>query len=68
MANISHQQRSVIDSNKALWAGIVFSFVFTAIIWFVRPFMSEVTFLPDEGPAWYYWQLAEPTAITRATA
>jgi hypothetical protein len=56
------------SSNQALWAGIIFSFAFTALIWLVRPFMPQIEFLPDTGVAWYYWQLPEATFGSRASA
>ncbi len=52
----------------ALWAGILFSFVFTAIIWWAGPWLLSFPRLPDAGASWYYWQLAEPTFWSRATA
>ncbi|MCG8353465.1 MAG: hypothetical protein MI924_37340 [Chloroflexales bacterium] len=51
-----------------LWGGILFSFVFTGIIWLAGSWLTNVQRLPDAGPSWYYWQLAEPTFWTRATA
>lgn len=45
--------------------GIVFSFVFTALIYAAAPRLEAFPKLPDEGPAWYYWKLAEPTLASR---
>ncbi|MCA0458729.1 MAG: hypothetical protein LCI00_32545 [Chloroflexi bacterium] len=52
---------------RAMWWGVGFAFVFTAIIFIAGPLLDPVraTLLPDQGPSWYYWKLAEPTAITR---
>lgn len=57
-----------LQSNRVLWLGIGFSFAFTALIWLVRPFLPQIDFLPDSGASWYYWQLAEPTFWSRASA
>jgi hypothetical protein len=62
------KQENVLSANKALWAGIIFSFVFTGVIWLVRPLMPQIEFLPDQGFAWYYWKLPEPTFWSRASA
>jgi hypothetical protein len=52
----------------ALWAGIAFSLVFTAIIWWAGQRLEAVKLLPDQGVAWYYWKLPAPTFWTRLTA
>ena len=52
----------------ALWGGIAFSLVFTALIWWAGQRLQSVPHLPDQGAAWYYWQLPNPTFWTRATA
>jgi len=52
----------------ALWGGILFALVFTFIIWAAAPRLEAFPKLPDEGPAWYYWKLAEPTVASRLSA
>ena len=52
----------------ALWGGVLFSALFTALIWFPGPRLEAVPLLPDQGASWYFWQLPEPTVLTRATA
>jgi hypothetical protein len=52
----------------ALVLGIIFSFVFTGIIWLAGARLDSVPLLPDQGAAWYYWKLPEPTFWTRFTA
>ena len=52
----------------ALWGGIAFSLVFTALIWWAGSRLDSVSLLPDEGASWYYWKLPEPTFWSRATA
>ena len=56
------------DAYRALWGGIIFSFLFTGLIWLARPYMPQIDFLPDTGYAWYYWKLPEPTFWSRASA
>lgn len=51
-----------------LWAGVVFSAVFTALIWWAGRALASVPHPPDQGPSWYYWQLPNPSFWTRASA
>lgn len=46
---------------KALWLGILFSLIFTGLIWGLGERLATVPHLPDTGGAWYYWQLPERT-------
>ena len=55
-------QDSDVKSKKAyyVWAGgLVFSVLFTFLIWLVGPLLDSVLFnLPaDQGAAWYFWKL-----------
>lgn len=69
MTTLSKQSRAEgVDSNQAIWLSIAFSFVFTAIIWVVRPLLPQVDFAPDTGYAHYFWKLPETTFWTHATA
>ena len=52
----------------ALWGGIAFSMAFTALIWWAAQRLASVPHLPDQGPAWYYWKLANPTFWSHFTA
>jgi len=52
----------------ALWGGVLFSLAFTGLIWWAGRFLADVPHLPDTGPAWYYWRLAQPTFWNHATA
>lgn len=58
----------MMASSKALWGGVIFSFLFTGLIWLLRGSLPAVEFLPDQGASWYYWKLPEPTFWSRATA
>jgi hypothetical protein len=49
----------------ALWGGVAFSFVFTAIIWWAGERLNAIPLLPDQGALWYYWKLPQPTFWTR---
>ena len=49
----------------AIWGGVLFSAVFTGLIWLVGGRLDAIALLPDAGPAWYYWKLPEPTFWTR---
>ena len=52
---------------RALWGGIAFSLVFTALIWWAGARLDSISLLPDQGASWYYWKLPSPTFWTRAT-
>jgi hypothetical protein len=54
----------------ALWVGIAFSLLFTALIWWAGQYLDGVraTLLPDQGASWYYWKLPSPTIWTRLSA
>jgi hypothetical protein len=51
-----------------LWGGIIFSLAFTGLIWWAGGRLDAIELLPDQGAAWYYWKLPNPTFWTRATA
>jgi hypothetical protein len=53
---------------RALWGGILFSLIFTALIYFAGQRLDRSMLLPDQGASWYFWKLPEPTFWTRATA
>lgn len=56
------------SARKALFAGIAFSLLFTALIAWAGQFLDRSTFIPDQGASWYFWQLPNPTIWTRASA
>ncbi|MBN1313956.1 MAG: hypothetical protein JXA42_00745 [Anaerolineales bacterium] len=51
-----------------LWGGIMFSLVFTAVIWWASRRLDAIELLPDQGAAWYYWKLPLPTVWSQVTA
>lgn len=65
MLEDTKQQQS---ATLALWVGIIFSFAFTGLIWLAGERLTSFPKLPDAGPSWYYWKLAEPTFWTRLSA
>ena len=52
----------------ALWGGVAFSLAFTALIAWAGARLEAVPLLPDQGAAWYYWKLPQPTLWTRLSA
>lgn len=68
--NISTKEKnsSLRNDTVVLWVGIVFSVLFTGLIWWLGPFLDSVALAPDQGASWYYWKLPNPTFWTRATA
>ncbi len=55
------------SSSTALWGGILFSLLFTALIWFLGDRLNRTDLAPDTGADHYYWKLTEPTFWTRAS-
>jgi hypothetical protein len=48
--------------------GILFSLIFTFIIWWTGQRLSSIPHLADTGPLWYYWKLPAPTFWGRMTS
>jgi len=65
---VTHSLASPRSAQWALVGGIAFSAVFVGLIAVLDPWLARFVLPPDEGPFWYYWQLANPTLLTRATA
>lgn len=65
----SREATPPLSSTTALWGGIVFAFLFTGLIAVLdyRLDALETTFIPDQGASWYFWQLPNPTLISRAS-
>ncbi|MBA3533359.1 MAG: hypothetical protein H0T73_15670 [Ardenticatenales bacterium] len=57
-----------LASTRALWGGIAFSLLFTALIAWAGARLDAVPLLPDQGASWYYWKLPEPTLWSRTTS
>lgn len=52
----------------AFWGAVAFSLIFTLLIAVAGRRPADIGLLPDQGSAWYYWQLPTPTFWTQATA
>jgi len=63
-----------MDSSRAVWLGVAFSFAFVALIWLTGElWLDPPPFAPRQEAAWfpimwYHWQLEEPTFWTHASA
>lgn len=53
---------------RVMLGGVIFSLLFTGLIWLAGGRLDAIELLPDQGASWYYWKLPEPTFWTRATA
>ncbi len=53
---------------RIMLGGVLFSVLFTGLIWLAGGRLDSVELLPDQGASWYYWKLPEPTFWTRLTA
>ncbi|NRQ39483.1 hypothetical protein HII36_47805 [Nonomuraea sp. NN258] len=51
-----------------LAAGVAGAAVLTGLIWLLGDRLETVALRPDQGAAWYYWKLPEPTFWTRLSA
>ena len=61
-------EKKSLSANNALWLGILFSLAFTALIAWAGQRLDSIQLLPDQGAAWYYWRLPNPTFWNHATA
>jgi hypothetical protein len=68
MATSTYSLDNPRNATIALWGGIAFSLAFTALIWWAGGRLNSIPFLPDQGAAWYYWKLPNPTFWTHFTA
>ena len=56
-----HENTSQKLDSRYLFGGILFSIVFTFIIWWIGQRLTSVPHLPDQGASWYFWKLPVPT-------
>jgi hypothetical protein len=57
------------NATRALWGGIIFSIVFTFLIWLANPLLNRFVLDPGDGTAMFYdWQLFSPTTWTHLSA
>jgi hypothetical protein len=62
------KEKTARQDSTVLWLGILFSLLFTGVIWALDGRLQSIELLPDTGASWYYWKLPEPTFWTRFTA
>ncbi|WP_327087198.1 hypothetical protein OIE66_33440 [Nonomuraea sp. NBC_01738] len=55
-------------TGRVLTLGVLAAAVLTSLIWLLGQRLHGITLLPDQGAAWYYWKLPEPTMWTRVSA
>jgi len=67
-ATIGKKEETNVQGKTAVAVGIVFSLVFTGLIWWAGQYLDRSNFLPKQGPFWYFWKLPDPTFWTHATA
>ena len=67
MTSSASTQSAPTGATRALWLGIAFSLAFTALIAWAGPRLDAIQLLPDQGAAWYFWKLPEPTVWTRVS-
>lgn len=65
---LSTEPKGVMNSSWGLAAGVAFCVGYTALIYFLKPYMPQIDFAPDTGASHYYWKLPDPTFWSRATA
>ena len=65
---LSAGPKSPLNSSWALAAGVAFCVGYTALIYFLKPYMPQIDFAPDTGASHYLWKLPDPTFWSRATA
>ena len=56
-----------VRSERVLVTGVLAVMVLTGVVWLSGQGL-HVVLLPDQGAAWYYWKLPEPTVWTRLSA
>jgi hypothetical protein len=63
-------QRTPRRDIQAMWGGILFSLLFTALIAVLGPNLDgfRAILLPDAGASWYYWKLPQPDTMSRLTS
>lgn len=54
--------------STVLGLGVLISAALTAAVWSLGFGLDDVVLRPDRGASWYYWQLPDPTFLSRLTA
>jgi hypothetical protein len=69
-----HDTLEITGSSKSdtipfrLWWGLGFCAAAMGLIFAFAPYSEGILLAPDKGDFWYFWQLQDPTAITRLSA
>ncbi|MCC5794041.1 MAG: hypothetical protein JJT85_04805 [Chromatiales bacterium] len=68
-SNLLERSAARIQATRALYAGLMFSAVFTGLIWLTGwLWLDPGPLTPDRHPFWYQWQLQQPTFLSHASA
>jgi hypothetical protein len=59
---------TTVRSERVLLLAVPAVAVLTGLVWLAGQSLNEVALLPDQGVAWYEWQLPEPTVWSRLSA
>ncbi len=54
--------------NKVWSLAVIIAALATASILLLQPQLDQITLLPDQGAAWYFWKLPDPNIASQATA
>lgn len=65
---LNEKQQTQPAAYYALLAGVVFSILFTGLIWATGSGLQVFPHLPDQGAAWYFWKLPAPDPMARLTS
>jgi len=65
---IEENETTTRSDINAVWIGIIFSLLFTSLIWWFGSYLDKIQLAPDQGASWYFWKLPNPTFWGRATA
>jgi hypothetical protein len=57
-----------VRGDRVLVLGVLVIALLTGAVWLLGHGLRDVVLLPDQGAAWYYWKLPEPTVWTRLSA
>ena len=67
--NLNEENETTSRSDiNTVWIGIIFSLLFTSLIWWFGSSLDKIQLAPDQGASWYFWKLPNPTFWGRATA
>ncbi|CAM3355394.1 hypothetical protein KIPE111705_04465 [Kibdelosporangium persicum] len=56
------------SARRTLLIGVLGCAALTGLVWLTGLWLRDIDLRPDQGAAWYYWKLPDPTVWTRASA